>query len=213
MLKKKQTTSLQELFNQDAILLEQAFHAMSKAVSAYMMENEADKKDKSHETIKVEKEQDQLRAQIIERLFSKETMVFSRADRLMIIEKMDKIVDECEIVVRKLLQFNPKFPENMKENMKKIVQNITELGTALKNLIINVFTDFSQCQPYITKITDLRREVRELHWNLLEMNYTLNNSPLEFSYFRDLIKAVAKVADRGEEFADQLFGLICKYSI
>ncbi|MCF2139979.1 MAG: DUF47 family protein [Candidatus Lokiarchaeota archaeon] len=212
-MSKKAPIKLRILFDQDSDLLEKAFHAMSASLDAYIEGNEEEKEKKAHETIKIEKEQDALRSKMIERLFSKETMVFSRMDRLKIIEQMDKIVDECEIVVRKLLQFNPSIPLNIKEKLRIITKNNAFIGTELKLLIQTVFDDFSKTSPHIKQITDLRREIREIHWQLLEENYKINKNFLEFSYLRDLIKSLAKVADRGEEFADQIFSFICKYSL
>ena len=84
---------MQSLYNEDAILTEKAFHSMSAAIQAYLVEDGAKKKEESQKTIKIEKEQDKLRSQIIKRLFTK--------------EKMDKIVDECEIVVRKCTRVVP----------------------------------------------------------------------------------------------------------
>ncbi|WP_457558440.1 DUF47 domain-containing protein [Candidatus Harpocratesius sp.] len=212
-MSKTDKLKLRNLFDQDSDLLEKAFHTMCTSLNAYIEENDEEKQKMARETIRIEKEQDALRSQMIKRLFSKETMVFSRMDRLKIIEQMDKIVDECEIVVRKLLQYNPSIPLNMKEKLILISNNNRSIGTELKNLIQTVFDDFSQTDAYIKKITDLRREIREIHWKLLEENYKSNNNFMIFCYFRDLIKAIAKVADRSEEFADQLFGFICKYSL
>ena len=41
----------------------------------------------------------------------------------------------------------------------------------MKKLIVKIFDDFSQCEPIIVKIADLRRKIRELHWKMLEENY------------------------------------------
>ena len=202
------------LFDEDGSLVEQAFHAMSAAINAYVAENYELAKEFAQKTIAIEKEQDRLREQMMDRLFSKETMVFSRSDRLIIIEQCDKIVDECEIVVRKLLQFMPNVPKEMEPQMKLIADNNHKIGTELKLLIGHIFDDFSLTKDHITKINDYRREIRETHWKLLELNFKLkHDSFLEFSYYRDLIKAMAMVADLAEEFADQLYGFVCKYSL
>ncbi|MHA1520059.1 MAG: DUF47 domain-containing protein [Promethearchaeota archaeon] len=212
--KAKKKKSLRMLFEEDGTLLEQAFHAMGAAINSYVVENYEKAKEYAQKTIDIEKEQDSLREVMIDRLFSKETMVFSRSDRLIIIEQCDKIVDECEIVVRKLLQFMPDVPKEMEPGMKIIGDNNHKIGTELKQLLGHIFDDFSKTKDDITKINDYRREIRETHWKLLELNFKLNHpSFLEFSYYRDLIKAMARVADLAEEFADQLYGFVCKYSL
>lgn len=210
---KENSPSLRSLYDENSSLLEEAFHSMGAAINAYVAENYADAKEKAKETIAIEKQQDRLRETIIDRLFTKETMVFSRSDRLSIVEQSDKVVDECEIVIRKLLQFMPNVPKEMEPGIKLLADNNMLIGTELKKLIGNVFDDFSKTKANITKITDLRREIRDKHWELLELNYKLKPDFLEFSYFRDLIKALSKVADRAEELSDQLYGYVCKYSL
>ncbi len=210
----KTKKKLRVLFDEDASLVEKAFHAMSASINAYVAENYDLAKELAQKTIKIEKEQDSLREILIDRLFSKETMVFSRSDRLIIVEQCDKIVDECEIVVRKLLQYMPDVPKEMEPQMKLIADNNHIIGTELKQLLTHVFDDFSKTKDDITKITDARRTIRETHWDLLELNFKLKHpSFFEFSYYRDLIKAMSLVADRAEEFADQLYGFVCKYSL
>ena len=140
-------------------------------------------------------------------------MVFTRSDRLKIIEKMDKIVDETEIVVRKLLQFNPTPPAELIDGLIKMAENIGKIGIDLKKLIKVIMVDFSEGPLYIKNITDFRREVRDIHWVLLTKIFELKLEPLEFNYFQNLIKAISKVSDKSEEFADEINGMLCKYAL
>ena len=210
---KEKGNSLRDLFNENADLLDQAFQTMKEAVNAYCQNNIEEARLKAQATIDIEKKQDRSREIIIEIIFSKETMVFTRSDRLKIIENMDKIVDETEIVVRKLLQFNPTPPTELIEGMQKMVDNIGKIGIDLKKLIKVILVDFSEGPQYIKNISDFRREVREVHWNLLTKIYDLKLEPLEFIYFQNLIKAISKVSDKAEEFADEINGMLCKYAL
>ncbi len=212
-LKKEKGNSLRYLFYENADLLNQAFKTMCEAVNAYCQNNIEEARKKAEETIAIEKKQDRSREIIIERIFSKETMVFTRTDRLKIIEKMDKIVDETEIVVRKLLQFNTTPPKELIDGFGKMVENIGKIGIDLKKLIEVILVDFSEGPQYIKNINDLRREVRDIHWDLLTKIFKLKLEPLEFNYFQNLIKAISKVSDKSEEFADEINGMLCKYAL
>ncbi|MHA1476394.1 MAG: DUF47 domain-containing protein, partial [Promethearchaeota archaeon] len=209
-MKKEKGNSLRDLFYENADLLNQAFQTTKEAVDAYCQNNIEEARLKAQATIDIEKKQDRSREIIIERIFSKETMVFTRSDRLKIIEKMDKIVDETEIVVRKLLQFNPTPPAELIDGLVKMVENIGKIGIDLKKLIKVILVDFSEGPLYIKNINDLRREVRDIHWVLLTKIFELNLKPLEFNYFQNLIKAISKVSDKSEEFADEINGMLCK---
>jgi predicted phosphate transport protein (TIGR00153 family) len=210
---KEKGNSLRDLFYENADLLNQAFQTMMEAVNAYCQNNIEEARLKAQATIYIEKKQDRSREIIIERIFSKETMVFTRSDRLKIIEKMDKVVDETEIVVRKLLQFNPTPPTELIEGLVKMSENIGKIGIDLKKLIKVILVDFSEGPLYIKNINDFRREVRDIHWILLTKIFELNLKPLEFNYFQNLIKAISKVSDKSEEFADEINGMLCKYAL
>ena len=211
--KGKKGNSLRDLFYENADLLNQAFQTMCEAVNAYCQNNIEEARKKAEETIAIEKKQDRSREAIIERIFSKETMVFTRTDRLKIIERMDKIVDETEIVVRKLLQFNPAPPAELIDGFGKMSENLGKIGIDLKKLIKVILVDFSEGPLYIKNINDFRREVREIHWVLLTKIFELKLEPLEFNYFQNLIKAISKVSDKSEEFADEINGMLLKYAL
>jgi predicted phosphate transport protein (TIGR00153 family) len=213
MKKEKQRKSMRELFYDNVDLLNQAFQAMSEAVQAYYHKKPGLVKEKAEETIRLEKAQDRLREELVARIFSKETMVFSRPDRLNLVESMDKLCDEAEIVVRKLLQYSPEPPAEIGAGLEEMAVNTAKIGEELKGLIRAVLEDFSKGDAYIDRITDIRREVRDRHWELLNKLYEIKPDPLDFIYFENLIKSIAKTADRVEEFGDKIHGLLCKYAL
>ena len=55
-------------------------------------------------------------------------MVFSRSDRILIVENIDKITDKIEIVAHKLLLYETKIPDNMKEGIKEISALNCQIG-------------------------------------------------------------------------------------
>ncbi|MHA1746807.1 MAG: DUF47 domain-containing protein [Promethearchaeota archaeon] len=213
MKKEKQRKSMRDLFYENVDVLNQAFQAMSEAVQAYYHKKPELVKEKAEETIRLEKAQDRLREELVARIFSKETMVFSRPDRLNLVESMDKLCDEAEIVVRKLLQYSPVPPGEIGAGLEEMAINTAKIGDELKGLIHAVLEDFSKGDAYIERITDIRRDVRDKHWVLLNQLYELRPDPLDFIYLENLIKSIAKTADRVEEFGDKIHGLLCKYAL
>ncbi|UYP48648.1 hypothetical protein NEF87_004933 [Candidatus Lokiarchaeum ossiferum] len=213
MKKEKAEKSMRDLFYDNADLVSQSFRTMQDAVVAYCQNKMEIAHEKAKETIAIEKTQDRSRDEIVKRIFSKETMVFSRPDRLKLVESMDSLCDETEIVVRKLLQHNPIAPVEISSGLEDMANNIGKIGSKLQGLIKAVLEDFSKGDEFINQITDIRRDVRDCHWALLEKNYALKPEIYDFIYFKDMIKAIAKVADKAEEFSDGIHGLLCKYAL
>ncbi len=204
---------MDELFIDDCNILEDSFHLMNDAVVAFLEGRFDDAETFTKKVISYEKKQDRLSEKIIERLFGRETMVFSRSDRLHIVESLDRIVDKVEIVVRKLVQYRHTIQGDMAKGINDIAHKNAQIGTKVKELIIAVLEDFEKAKDIVITITDLRRDVRDQHWQLLKLNYTSDPGYLVFSHIETLVKDLCKCADRAEEFADEIFGLISKYAL
>lgn len=211
--RKKHAKSLKELFVECSDLTQDAFLSMKKAVIAYVDGNFSDAQKEADETIALEKKQDRVKEEIFERIFSRETMVFSRADRIQIIENIDKITDKIEIVVRKLLLAQVEINENLKDGIKEIAELNNKIGVQLHEMVVNVQDNFDKSRENITTITNLRRTVREKQWELQKLNYDYHTDFQVFRYTETLIKYLMEAADRAEIFADRVFILIHKYAI
>ena len=212
--RKKKAKSLKELFIDCSKSTKEAFHSMESAVLAYVDEDFILAQEEANKTIALEKKQDRVKEKIFERMFSRETMVFSRSDRIQIIENIDKITDKIEIVVRKLLLYQHSIKNPLKEILKEMATLNSVIGDDVHNLLTNVLDDFESAKDFITKITDLRREVREKQWHLQKLNYEYQQDDhLSFRYVESLAKYLMETADRAEIFADRIFILIHKYAI
>jgi len=165
MKKMLKQSKLQDLFEESVILTEKALMNMSKAVKQCCIGKNA--QDLIDETIETEKKQDRVREQILERLFGRETMVFSRSDRLHIIYSLDHIVDKAESIVRKLTMHTPKTNEEIQNGIIWLGEQTAHVGSLLRELIISIFSDFSKGAPLMKKISDIRREARTKEYELL----------------------------------------------
>ncbi|MHA2255982.1 MAG: DUF47 family protein [Candidatus Heimdallarchaeaceae archaeon] len=204
---------MSEMFVECSQITKEAFESMKNAVLAYvngdfvLAEKEADK------TIALEKKQDRVKEKLFERMFTRENMVFSRSDRIHIIEDIDKITDQIEIVVRKLLLSQVGIKKPLQEGIKEIAELNYQIGEKVHEMVISVLEDFEEAKQYVTQITDLRRRVREKRWKLQKMNYQFQEDFIAFRYIESLIKQLMAAADRAEIFADKIFVLIYKYAL
>ncbi len=209
---KKEQPPVRELFHTYSSLLKDAFYATANALTAFSDQNSEEMVKSITLTIQLEKEHDRMREQIIERIFSRETMVFSREDRLNLVDELDDIVDKAEIVVRKLSAFEVSLPDELGEKVRQIALNLRTLGDEMNALIHAVLENFEDGKPHIITIQDVRRIIRELHWELMQDIYSLNSDFKTFYYLETLVKAMCNVADETEELSDKIYGLICKYT-
>jgi len=211
MKKGPKQPKLQGLFEESAKLTELALNNMSKAVSQCCGGQNA--QDFIDETIQTEKKQDRVREKILERLFGRETMVFSRSDRLTIVYALDRIVDKAESIVRKLMMHEPKPHKELQSGIKWMGERTAQIGSLLRDLIVNIFTDFEKSKPLLKQISDIRREMRTKEYNLLNLLFKSGIVYTDFYYFHDIINSLTSTVNISEEFSDDIFGLICKYTL
>ncbi|MHA1109710.1 MAG: DUF47 domain-containing protein [Promethearchaeota archaeon] len=210
---KKEKTSLQDLFYEDAGITAKALYELSDAIHSFCIDDYDTMRKYSEETISLEKRQDRLNETIIARIFGKETMVFSRPDRIFIVKELDKVVDRAEFAVRKMLLYHPNPNKEINLILDEMSSLIKNIGALVEQMIKEVFNDFDAAKTTIVQITDLRREVRRLNWTGLEKIFSAELPPMEFRYYETIFMQIAKVADKAEEFADNIFELICKYTL
>ena len=106
-----------------------------------------------------------------------------------------------------------KINENLRDGIKVIADLNNQIGIQVHEMVINVQDDFEKTRENITKITNLRRSVREKQWELQKLNYKYHSDFQVFRYTESLIKYLMEAADRAEIFADRVFILIHKYAI
>ena len=193
---KKNKTPLQALFQEDAEITAKALYQLADAIHSQSNDDRTNLVKFSEETIALEKKQDRLSETIIARMFGKETMVFSRPDRLFIVNELDKIVDRAEFAVRKMLLYRPEPNAELNLILDDISTLIKNIGSLVEQMIIEVFKDFDAAKVTIVQITDLRREVRRLTWEGLQKLFSLKIPYLEFRYYETVLKQILRVADK-----------------
>jgi predicted phosphate transport protein (TIGR00153 family) len=204
---------INDLFLENAQVIELCLKTLSEAIFAFADGNYPLMEQKAEETIQLEKRQDRLREVITEKIFSNENMAFSRPDRLFLVNEMDDIGDEAEIVARKMRIYKPKPDPELLAGIKNISSEISEIGKAMNELVAGILKDFDIALKKIEININIRRDIREKHWKLMQRLYELDLPAKDFTYYLDLIKKIAHIADICEALADNLYGLILKYKM
>jgi len=211
--KKPHKVKMQDLFIEAAEKIEIAINYMSETVVALCNENLSEVKNYTNLTIKTEKEADRIYEQIIERMYSRETLVFSRPDRLYLSNQIDKVIDKAELVVRRIGSYTPSHIPELAELLREAANISKQIGTLLKEAIIKVFTDFDAAEKLVNKIEDIRREIRKIEWVFLKKLYEIKPDFRDLLFYDNLIQIIVITIDKAEEFADGINGLICKYHL
>ena len=168
MKKSLHKLNLQNLFENGARIIETALQNMNKCIIGMCENNLSEMEKYTQETILNEKKLDTIHDTIIRRLFTRETLVFSREDRLYIINGIDEIVDKAEVVVRRASVYHPKeIPRELVPRLVAISERASIIGSLISEATIGIFTDFKKASALAEKISDIRRQAKQddLHFS------------------------------------------------
>ncbi|UYP46676.1 hypothetical protein NEF87_002961 [Candidatus Lokiarchaeum ossiferum] len=204
---------LQDLFINDACLLEDALEAMQFALTAFCAFDMERKKRYSNKCIDLEDEQDQCRDEIISRIFGSESMVFSRPDRMRMVTAMDRIVGQAKKVMFDLEVFTPENPiRELNVHIEAVGKKTAQIGKMVNGLVSQFFDNFDEAMETCVTINEARHSVRERKLEFFKALYYIKPDYREFRFYAELMNNLAEVTNRMEHFADYIYGLIAKYS-
>ena len=210
----KNKNNLQELYYKGAKLIEFALENMNNTIVALCENDKKKMEEYTKITISAEKDMDQIHDQIEIRMYSRETLVFSRKDRLYLINQMDEIVDTVEVVVRRASVYFPSpVPPKLVPRLIAISERVNRIGTLLKEVTIAVFTNFDKASTLVPLVEKIRREAKQDDLYYLKNLYEINPEPRDFMYFDRLIHNIMATIDTANTFVDGIRRLIAKYRL
>jgi len=205
--------SLQDLFIHDAKLLEMSLESLSEALTAFCADDKELKDHFSKKVIELEDEQDQCRDEIISRIFGKESMVFSRPDRMRMVTAMDRIVGQAKKVIFDIDVYSPKLViRELGSHIEAIGKQTALIGKMSNKLIDQFFQNFDHTIETCIQINEARHGVRERKLEFFKALYEIEPDYRDFRFYAELINNLAEVTNRMEHFADYIYMLVAKYS-
>lgn len=211
-MKKERKSNLQDLFIEDANITEELLISLCNTLVSFAKDS-SDLASHVKKTIELENKQDGLREEIINKMFGKDVMVFSREDRLKLIQDLDVIGDIAERTARRIDTHKPKKDLEICNGLEWIAGKLRTIASELKLLIINIFEDFDKAKINIANVNHIRAEIRDNEYKLLKHIYEVKFELYDFMFLNDIIKLSASIANTIEEFSDNMTILICKYTL
>ncbi len=146
----------------------------------------------------------------------KSKLMFSKADRLKLFNKINDIKNIGEFSANKMLLYRVVFPdEEFKLQVQKILKSLKLISNQLTDAIKFIGSDLTKAHDVCENIKDERRRMRKEEWQLLNRlyNYDMDYLSRTFLYLKELIEGVMKLADHIKSFSEYIQFLAIKYLI
>jgi len=146
----------------------------------------------------------------------KSKLMFSKADRLKLFNKINDIKNIGEFMANKMLLYQVIFPdEEFKLQIHVVLKSMKSISHYLSDAVKLIGSDLSKSQEICEEIKDERRKMRKEEWRLLNRlyNYDMDYLSRTFLYLKELIENIMMLADHIKSFAEYIQFLATKYLI
>jgi predicted phosphate transport protein (TIGR00153 family) len=167
------------------------------------------------EIIKIEDKADHLKEELIELFIKRETMAFSRTDRIQLIESIDIIFDNIEYCARTMQthamlikDYSP-----IATDFKKYVKDLTEVVKTLSGAIDLAEVDLRKAIEATKLVETLRQAARDQIFNMMENIIKGDFKNPEKMLLYTNIEYLLAILDKAEETSDLLRMFAIKYLV
>ena len=185
-----------------------------EAFEIYLQEGRSQDYRRASKKIKnIESKADDLRREIESRLYIRNLIPDLRADVLMLVENIDKVINEFDEVAHKFYIEQPDIPTDFRAKFRLLVQQVCECA---ENMVIcsrAFFRDFATVRDYSRKVYFLEHE-SDKTWAALKQD--VFDSDMELAHkiqLNTLIEDMADVADKAEDCIDAVLIFTIKRDI
>lgn len=185
-----------------------------EAFEIYLQEGRSQNYRRASKKIKnIESKADDLRREIESRLYIRNLIPDLRADVLMLVENIDKVINEFDEVAHKFYIEQPDIPTDFRAKFRLLVQQVCECA---ENMVIcsrAFFRDFATVRDYSRKVYFLEHE-SDKTWAALKQD--VFDSDMELAHkiqLNTLIEDMADVADKAEDCIDAVLIFTIKRDI
>lgn len=210
---KKKGTKLQELFDQSYDLVQEIFKQVGAILIALAEGDENRMGDLVISITRLEKIQDKLSDKITAGLYGKDTMTFSREDRLFMIEGIENLGDYCKLIAMYIDIYRPTLDDNFRKTLRYIGEDIPKLGEALSKMLKEIEVNLDGVRDITQDIIDYKRKLKYEHWNGLKKLYNMEIDFKSFNYLLRLMKNILLLIDKTKDFSDNLGRIAFKYRL
>ena len=146
----------------------------------------------------------------------KSKLMFSKADRLKLFNRINEIKNIGEFIANKMLLYRVVFPdENFKSQIQDVLKSLKSISNNLSTAVKSVGSDLSKAHDICEEVKDERRRMREKEWQLLNRlyNYDMDYLSRTFIYLKELVEDIMMLADHIKNFAESIQFLATKYLV
>lgn len=213
MKDKKKKSKIEELMQEFNQLLVTGITIFDEAIHFLADDNFAEFDKKVEEIIAVEKKGDRLKDDLISEFIKRETMAFSRADRIDLIEAIDNVHDRIEYCARTIKTHHIKSYEPVSTHFKKYSNDLAEVIKTLSGAVEIAEEDLEKTIEATRLVESLRRSARNHSFEIMDAIVQYKFEATEKILLYNTVTNLLKILDEAEQTSDFLRKIAIKYLV
>ena len=151
---------------------------------------------------------------VFEAKIFKSKLIFSKADRLKLFNKINDIKNIGEFMANRMLVYRIIFPDNdFKLQVSSILESLKLISNDLSTAVIYIGTDLNKDHDICDEIKEERRKMRKEEFQLIHRlyHYDMDYLSRTFLYLKNMVEDIMMLADHIKNFSEYIQFLTTKY--
>ncbi|MHA1671004.1 MAG: hypothetical protein ACTSV5_10595 [Promethearchaeota archaeon] len=153
---------------------------------------------------------------VFESKIFKSKLMFSKADRLKLFNKINDIKNIGEFMANRMLVYRIIFPDNeFKLKVSSILKSLKFISNDILKAVNFIGTDLYKAHEVCEEIKEERRKMRKLEFQLIKRlyHYDMDYLSRTFLYLKNMVEDVMMLADHIKNLSEYIQFLTIKYLI
>ena len=184
---------------------------MTFSIRDYIKDNIDNAKENGYQTHLMEKDADEKRRKIIEKLHKGAFLPVFREDLIKLVAQQDKIADRAESCCDFCLTQRPEIPGKFRSKFEELLHSSVETFKPYKEALEQMFISYDVVKEKIKEVNTEEEKADTIEWHITRDIFTSDMPLAQKIHLRDLIFHIVCVSDIIEDAADDLDIFIVKY--
>ena len=163
--------------------------------------------EKIMETVKFvhqyESQADDLRREIEHQLYEKALLPQFRGDILRLMEKLDKLPNQCQSILYDITLQNLKIPDDIKDDISKLIDENLKIFDSIFDLINSLFNDPKNVKIHAENIDKIESTSDRMERNIIKKLFASESiDKCDKILIKELISKIGHFSDFGQIIAD-----------
>ena len=156
---------------------------------------------------------DDVRGQIEVLMFSRGVFPESRGEILQLLEKMDRVPNRAEDVLRMILEQRILIPEPFAPAVMEIARTCSRAVHAMLDAAKTLFGEYARAAEHVGKIDEIESAVDRLLGALIERIFDCDMEGYQKILLRDLVARLASTSDSAEAVGEHIRVMVAKRTL